>query len=421
MPQNGTRIQLEYYRQGDEAARMLPIAVEEWEQAARERLAAGPFGYVAGGAGAGDTMRANLQAFQRWSLLPRVCHDISKRELGVELFGRRHPLPFLLAPIGVLSILHPQAELPAARAMGDAERWFQLYPPKDRELTTSFLQRAEAAGYAAIVVTLDSTLLGWREQDLRNAYLPFLSGQGMGSYFTDPVFRAKLGHPPEEKLEAAVQRALDEGNNTCLTWEQIRFIREQTKLPLLLKGITHPEDAALALEHGVDGIIVSNHGGRQLDGAVATLDALPAVCATVRGRVPVLLDSGIRRGADVIKALALGASAVLLGRPYAYALAVAGEKGVKAVIDHLAAQVELQMAIAGRSSIRQLDRSVLSRPAPAGGRSRASHQAWAGVVALPEARPGWLRFRRPGRGCGTCSGLALPVQTGVVTPPQTNL
>lgn len=383
MPHDGSEIQMQFYRKGDDAARMLPISIEEWENRAKELLAAGPFGYVAGGAGAGDTMRANLQAFQRWRLRPRVCHDVSKRDLRIELFGQRYSHPFLLAPIGVNSILHHEAELAVAKAasktgvayvlsnvstksmeqvaeaMGDGPRWFQLYPPIDERLTISFLKRAEAAGYSAIVVTLDSTLLGWREQDLRHAYLPFLAGHGMGNYFTDPVFRAGLKHPPEEELESAVLKALDEGNNTSLTWEQIRSIRAKTKLPLLLKGITHPDDAVLAVNHGVDGIIVSNHGGRQLDGAVATLDALPEVCEAVRGKVPVLLDSGIRRGADVIKALALGASAVLIGRPYAYALAVAGESGVREVINNLTAEVELQMAISGFSSIQQVDRSAL--------------------------------------------------------------
>ncbi|WP_082415780.1 alpha-hydroxy-acid oxidizing protein [Numidum massiliense] len=258
----------------------------------------------------------------------------------------------LLAPIGVNSILHCDAELAPAKAaaklgipyilsnvatmtieqvaeaMGGAHRWFQLYPPRNRELTISFLRRAEAAHYAAIVVTIDSTLLGWRERDLRNAYLPFLSGDGMGNYFSDPVFCSMLDEPPEKNVRAAVLKALDEGNNTAFTWKELAFVREQTQLPLLIKGITHPNDAVLAVEHGVDGLIVSNHGGRQLDGAVATLDVLPSICEAVKGDVPVLLDSGIRRGADVIKAVALGATAVLIGRPYAYALAVAGEMGV---------------------------------------------------------------------------------------------
>jgi isopentenyl diphosphate isomerase/L-lactate dehydrogenase-like FMN-dependent dehydrogenase len=240
-------------------------------------------------------------------------------------------------------------------------RWFQLYPPKDRELTQSLLQRAEKAGYSAIVVTVDSTLLGWRERDLRNAYLPFLKGEGMGNYFSDPVFRSKLDEPPEKNIKAASLKALEEGNNTCFTWKELDFIRERTPLPLLIKGITHPEDAVLALKHGVDGLVVSNHGGRQLDGAIATLDALPLVAEALGGEIPVLLDSGIRRGADVLKALALGAAAVLIGRPYAYALAVAGRQGVKQVIEHFIAETELQLAISGRSAIRDVDASLVAR------------------------------------------------------------
>lgn len=378
-------IQMRFFRSGDDAARLLPVSVEEWEDRARSVLAAGPYDYVTGAAGAGTTLQANLSAFGHWRLRPRVCCDISQRDTSVTLFGKHLPMPILLAPIGVLSIVHPEAEhAPArvaaemgipyvlsnvstipmedvARSMGDGLRWFQLYPPKRRELTRSFLKRAEKAGYAAIVVTLDSTMLGWRERDLRNGYLPFLSGQGMGNYFTDPVFRAMLEVPPEKEQDTAIRRALEEGNNTTLTWEEIAFIRGETRLPVLLKGVTHPDDASLALEHGVDGLIVSNHGGRQLDGAVATLDALPTIVERVRGRVPVLMDSGIRRGADVIKAIALGATAVLLGRPYAYGLAVAGKTGVRHVLENLAAEVELQLAISGRSSIRQLDRSLVMR------------------------------------------------------------
>ncbi|MFZ5827509.1 MAG: alpha-hydroxy-acid oxidizing protein [Bacillota bacterium] len=378
-------IQMGFYQHPDEAAARLPVSVEDWENLAREKLAAGPYDYVAGSAGGGSTMRANLAAFDRWQIRPRVCTDVTRRHIGVTLFGKQLPAPFLLAPIGVLSILHPDAELGPARAaakagipyilsnvsttpmeevaaaMGESHRWFQLYPPKDRDLTRSLLERAEKAGYSAVVVTLDSTLLGWRERDLRNGYLPFLTGQGMGNYFSDPVFLSKLEKPLEQDRDAAVRRALAEGNNTCFTWSGVDFIREQTRLPVLLKGLTHPEDAALALKHGVDGLIVSNHGGRQLDGAIATLDALPEIVATVKGRVPILMDSGIRRGADVIKALALGADAVLLGRPYAYALAVAGELGVTQVIEALLAQIELQLAISGRSSVRDLDPSLLAR------------------------------------------------------------
>ncbi|KMY55830.1 lactate 2-monooxygenase [Bacillus sp. FJAT-27231] len=377
-------IQMKFYQSGDEGAKLLPVSIKEWEERARKILAAGPFDYVNGGAGAGDTMRANLEAFQKYQIQPRICRNVEKRDLTIKLFGKSIPVPILLAPIGVNSILHPEAELAPAKAaaklgvpyilsnvstksmeevaeaMGDALRWFQLYPPKDHDLTNSFLKRAENAGYSAIVVTIDSTLLGWREKDLHNAYLPFLSGEGMGNYFSDPVFLSKLEEPPEKNVKAASKKALDEGNNTAFTWKELEYICQQTSLPVLLKGVTHPDDALLALEHGVKGVIVSNHGGRQLDGAVATLDVLPSICEAIENKIPVLLDSGIRRGADVMKAMALGASAVLIGRPYAYALGVAGEMGVREVIENFIAQTELQLAISGRSSIKEVDRLLVT-------------------------------------------------------------
>ncbi|GIO70191.1 alpha-hydroxy-acid oxidizing protein [Paenibacillus sp. FSL M7-1455] len=378
-------IQMDIYQCGDEAAKLLPVSFDEWENRAKEVLAAAPFGYVYGAAGAGDTHRGNVDAFQKYRIRPRVCSDISKRDLSVSIFGDRFPVPFLLAPIGVNTILHPDGELAPAKAaaklgvpyilsnvssvsmeevaeaMGDAVRWFQLYPPKDHELTKSFLKRAEAAGFKAIVVTVDSTLLGWRETDLRNAYLPFLTGQGMGNYFSDPVFCSQLKESPDKNVKEAALKALEEGNNTCFTWKELEYIREQTRLPLLIKGITHPDDALLALEHGVDGIIVSNHGGRQLDGAVATLDALPSISESIQGKIPIIMDSGIRRGADILKAIALGATAVLVGRPYAYALAVAGQTGVEEVIKHLMAETELQLAISGRSRIEEVDESLIMK------------------------------------------------------------
>ena len=303
-------IQMNIYQCGDEAARLLPVSFDEWENRAKEILAAAPFGYVYGAAGSGDTNRANTDAFQKYRIRPRVCCDTSSPDLSVSILGIRIPFPFLLAPIGVNTILHPDGELAPAKAaakmgvpyilsnvssvplekvaeaMGDRVRWFQLYPPKDRELTKSFLQRAEASGFTAIVVTIDSTLLGWRETDLRNAYLPFLTGQGMGNYFTDPVFCSKLKEAPDKNIKDAALKALEEGNNSCFTWKELDFIREQTRLPLLIKGITHPDDAIMAMEHGVDGIIVSNHGGRQLDGAVSTLESLPSICESIQGRIP---------------------------------------------------------------------------------------------------------------------------------------
>ncbi|WP_314591410.1 alpha-hydroxy-acid oxidizing protein [Paenibacillus terrigena] len=376
-------IQMNIYQCGDEAAKLLPVSFDEWEDRARKQLAAAPFGYVYGAAGSGDTHQGNVDAFQKYRLRPRVCCDTTKRDLSISIFGCKFPVPFLLAPIGVNTILHPEGELAPAKAaaksgvpyilsnvssisleevakeMGESVRWFQLYPPKDHELTKSFLHRAEAAGFSAIVVTVDSTLLGWRETDLRNAYLPFLTGQGMGNYFTDPVFCSKLKESPEKNVKDAALKALEEGNNTCFTWKELDFIREHTRLPLLIKGITHSDDAIMALEHGVDGIIVSNHGGRQLDGAVSTLDSLPSICESIQNKIPVLMDSGIRRGADILKAIALGASAVLIGRPYAYAMAVAGEIGVREVINHLIAETELQLAISGRSSIQDVDKTLI--------------------------------------------------------------
>ncbi|WP_245948040.1 alpha-hydroxy-acid oxidizing protein [Paenibacillus sambharensis] len=375
--------QMSFYEAKDSSSPLLPLSFDEWEAEARKKLGAGPFGYVHGGAGGGETMEANLSGFRQYQIRPRVCSNVSKRDLGIVLFGQQASVPFLMAPIGVNSIVHPVGELGAARAaanlnvpyvlsnvsthrmeevaevMGHAMRWFQLYPPKNEELMQSFLQRAEKAGFTAIVVTVDSTLLGWRITDLKNRYLPFLEGHGMGNYFSDPVFRDMLKQSPEDNRRDAVLRALDEGNNTCFTWKTLTKVRERTKLPLLLKGLTHPEDALLALEHGADGVIVSNHGGRQLDGAIGTMEALPEVLKTVNGKAPVLLDGGIRRGADIIKALALGATAVQVGRPYMYALAVAGQSGVEYMLQNLIAETELQLAISGNSSVKDLDCSLL--------------------------------------------------------------
>jgi isopentenyl diphosphate isomerase/L-lactate dehydrogenase-like FMN-dependent dehydrogenase len=376
---------MSYYQQSDMQAAGLPITPDQWEQKAKQILAAGPYGYVAGGAGSGETMKANLDAFRQYRLRPRVCADISKRDMSVLLFGSTLPAPIMLAPIGVNSILHPDAELAVAKAaaeagipyilsnvssksledvaevMGDHQRWFQLYPPNNREITDSFLQRAERAGYAGIVVTVDSALLGWRHLDLENAYLPFLEGHGMGNYFSDPVFLSTLEKPLEQDRMAAYLKVLKIGNNTCFSWKELSYIKEKSKLPVMIKGITHPEDAVLAVDHGVDGIIVSNHGGRQLDGAVATLDMLPLVAEAVRDKVPVLMDSGIRHGSDVIKAIALGAKAVLFGRPYAYALAVAGERGVFYAVQNLLADTELQLGISGFTSFKDIDKTILMK------------------------------------------------------------
>ena len=361
-----------------------PVSPEEWEARARETLEQGPFDYVAGGAGSEATVRANVEAFERRRVRPRMLTGNADRDVSVEVLGLASPAPFLLGPVGVLSIVHPEAELGVARAskatgvplvlssaasssledvaaeLGEAQRWFQLYWWADRELAGSLVDRATAAGYGAIVVTLDTLTLGWRHRDLRNGYLPFLQGEGLAQFFSDPLFRERLDAPPEEDLQTASLMALAAFPNLGLAWSDLAWLRERTPLPLLVKGILTAEDARLALEHGVDGIVVSNHGGRQVDGAVASLDALVEVREEVGPDVTLLMDGGIRRGADVLKALALGADAVLLGRLYAYGLAVGGAAGVEAVIRRLAAEVDLTLALAGGRSVRELDPSFVA-------------------------------------------------------------
>jgi isopentenyl diphosphate isomerase/L-lactate dehydrogenase-like FMN-dependent dehydrogenase len=366
----------------------LPVAVEELEELARAVLTREAFDYLAGGAGSEDTMRANLAAFRRYRLVPRLLRDVDRRDLGVTLLGRTMPLPMLLAPIGVQGAFHRDGELATARAarslgipfvvstvssrpleeiaaaMGDAPRWFQLYWPRSDDLAASLLSRAEKAGFQAVVVTLDTYLLAWRERDLRNAYLPFLLGEGLANYLTDPVFRAAVGVDPRQDQRRALEYFARVFSDPSRTWADLDRLRKCTPLPILLKGILHPDDARRAADHGIDGLIVSNHGGRQLDGAFAALDALPRVVKAVGERIPVLLDSGIRRGADAIKAIALGARAVLLGRPYAYGLAVAGERGVREVVLNLQADLDLTLGLVGCASFGELGPDHLRRVEP---------------------------------------------------------
>jgi isopentenyl diphosphate isomerase/L-lactate dehydrogenase-like FMN-dependent dehydrogenase len=380
---------MEIYQTGLSGARpALPLSPEELEQRAREVLPAEAYTYVAGGAGGEDTVRANREAFHRWRIVPRFLRDVARRDLGVEVFGQRFPAPVLLAPIGVQAMLHPEAELAVARAarsvgvplvlstvastpleavartLGEVPHWFQLYWPRDPDLTVSLVTRAERAGYGAVVVTLDTYLLGWRERDLQLGWLPFLHGQGQANYLSDPVFCAALPQPPEQDPQSAVRQFFQVVTNPALTWKDLVFLRRHTRLPILLKGILHPEDARQAVEHGVDGVIVSNHGGRQVDGAIAALDALPGVVEVVAGRAVVLFDSGIRRGADVFKALALGARAVLLGRPYCYGLAIGGENGVREVLRNLLADTELTLGLAGCASWAEVGRDNLAEVVP---------------------------------------------------------
>lgn len=369
----------EIYRAGLAGTRpALPTDPARLEDAARAVLADEAFAYVAGGAGSGATMRANRAAFDRWAVVPRVLREATARDWSTTLLGTAMPAPLLLAPIGVQSILHPEGELASARAAaelgvpfvastaashtledmaaasGTGPRWYQLYRPTDDGLTASLLGRARACGYAVLVVTLDTWALGWRPHDLDGAYLPFLRGVGAAVPFSDPAFRALLARPPEDDLPAAVALRQRLFQGTSPTWERLGTLRHWWDGPIVLKGVLHPDDAARAVDAGMDGLVVSNHGGRQADRAVAALDALPGVLSAVRGRVPVLLDSGVRSGADAAVALALGADAVLLGRPYAYGLALGGEAGVRHVLRCVLAELDLTLALAGCADTTRL-------------------------------------------------------------------
>jgi lactate 2-monooxygenase len=364
-----------------------PVSWAELEAKASAAMEPGAHGYVFGSAGTEDTERENRAAFARHRIVPRMLRDVSVRDMRTELFGVTHDAPVLLAPIGVQSIVHPDGELAAARgaaaagigyvastaaaypmediaAAGSAvPRYYQLYWPKDPELTASFVSRAEAAGYSALIVTLDTGLLAWRPRDLQSAYLPFLKSVGIANYLSDPVFRAALPESPEDNPTAAVMHWVSVFSNPAMTWKDLAALREMTSLPILLKGILHADDARLARDHGVAGVVVSNHGGRQVDGEIAALDALPDVVDAVGDDLVVLFDSGVRSGADVVKALALGARAILLGRPYLWGMALDGADGVQQVIRNLLAEIDLTLALTGHASTRTLDRSVLrTRP-----------------------------------------------------------
>jgi lactate 2-monooxygenase len=406
----GQQRQTEIYLAGVRGRRpTIPFDPTKLERLARQRMTPQAYAYVAGGAGAEGTMTANRAALDRWQIVPRVLRDVSDRDLSIELFGRRLPTPFLLAPVGVLELAHRDADLAVARAaaaegvpmifsnqasrpmeacaeaMGEAPHWFQLYWSTVDELVASFLRRAEACGCEAIVVTLDTKMLGWRSRDLDFAHLPFATGRGIAQYTSDPVFRSivepaaveRSGRPTPSAIRAlvqatrsypgsfrenlrsgagvaAVRKVMEVYSRPSLTWADFAWLREKTTLPILVKGILHPDDARLAIEHGLDGLVVSNHGGRQVDGAIGSLDALPGVVEAVGGRIPVLFDSGVRGGADAFKALALGAKAVLLGRPYVHGLALDGEAGVREVIRNLVADFDLTMALSGYRSVSEL-------------------------------------------------------------------
>jgi lactate 2-monooxygenase len=417
----GRTVQSAIYRDGASGRRpIVPVSPAALEDAARHKMSRTAWAYVAGSSGSERTSAANLSAFDSWRIVPRVLRDVAERDLSVELLGTRLPYPVLAAPIGVLELVHKEADLGVARATSalgipmvissqastpveeiaaatTAPHWFQLYWSTSDALVESFISRAETSGAEAIVVTLDTHMLGWRPRDLDIAYLPFIHGQGIAQYTSDPVFRqlvleriarpspaATIGQKPRVTPAAirtlldmtrnypggslfsnlprvSVETFLDVFSRSSLTWENLSFLRERTKLPIVLKGIQHPDDAELAIKHGAAAIIVSNHGGRQIDGATASLDALPAIVDRVNGRIPVLFDSGIRSGADAFKALALGAAAILVGRPYVYGLAIAGAAGAEAVLRNIIAELDLVLGLSGHRSIAELSRAAVQR------------------------------------------------------------
>ena len=355
------------------------------EASAEKILDPGPFSYVAGAAGTGATVRANREAFDRWRIVPRMLTDATKRDLSSTVLGTRLAAPVLVAPVGVQSIVHEDAELATARAAasvgvpmilstassssiedvaeanGDGQRWFQLYWPDDPDVCASILARAKAAGYTTLVLTLDTWTLAWRPSDLDQAYLPFLSGQGVAVAFSDPVFRSRLEKAPEDDLPAAILRWIMMITGTDRGWSHLPFLREHWDGPIVLKGIQHIDDARRAVDAGMDGIVVSNHGGRQVDGAIGSLEALPGIAGAVGNQLEVLFDSGVRSGADILKALALGAKAVLIGRPWVYGLAHAGEAGVVHVLRSLLAELDLTLGLSGHRTLADLSPSSLQR------------------------------------------------------------
>jgi len=362
----------------------IPPNFEELEQRALEAMSDEAFAYVKGGAGSEDTVSENRRAFRKHRIVPRMMRGVAERDLSTEVLGQELPAPVVLAPIGVQSIIHEDGELGAAEAardvgvpmclssassetledvseeLGETPKWFQLYWSKNRDVAASFVSRAEDAGYEALVVTLDTPMMGWRERDVSHGYLPFLDGEGVANYLSDPAFRDLLTDPPEENLDAALSEFLDVFGDASLTWDDLDWLTDQTDLPVVLKGILHPDDARKAVEKGAEGVVVSNHGGRQVDNAIGALDALPGIVDEIGDDADVLFDSGIRRGADAIVALALGADTVLLGRPYAYGLALDGAEGVREVLKNFLADLDLTLALTGHTTVDDLDRDIFA-------------------------------------------------------------
>ena len=357
-----------------------PIDFNELEKAAKDTLEPGPFGYIRSSAGGEETYRKNINSFSKYSIVPRFLNDVSTLNTEVTIFGKTYPHPLFISPVGVNKIAHEDGEIAVAKAAAKFEfpyiqstvssysieeiasatpgssKWFQLYWSSNKEIAFSMAKRAEAAGYEAIVLTVDTVMLGWREEDIRNQFSPLKRGFGQGNYATDPVFMATL---PNDSQEAIVDSILENIYHPTLNWKDISELRNRVSLPILIKGILHPEDAKLAVDQGIDGIIVSNHGGRQLDGVIASIDALPTIVKAVGQKIPVLFDSGVRRGSDAVKALALGATAVCLGRPFVWGLATGGQSGVERVLENFLQETKVSISLAGARNMDELNKLTI--------------------------------------------------------------
>lgn len=359
-----------------------PINFSELEQAASEKLDAGPFGYIRSSAGGEETYRKNSSSFEKYSIVPRFLTDVSTLNTEVTILGHTYPHPLFIAPVGVNKIAHEDGEIAVAKAAAKfnypyiqstvssysieeiaeatkgSSKWFQLYWSQNKEISFSMVRRAEAAGYEAIVLTVDTVMLGWREEDVRNQFSPLKRGFGQGNYTSDPIFMAALS---DHSMDAIIDSMIENIYHPTLNWNNIEELREYTSLPILLKGILHPEDAKLAIEKGIDGIIVSNHGGRQLDGVIASIDALPEIVEVVNGQIPVLFDSGVRRGSDAVKALALGATAVCIGRPFVWGLANGGQSGVERVLENFLQETNVSISLSGARNLEELRKLKIVR------------------------------------------------------------
>jgi isopentenyl-diphosphate delta-isomerase len=374
----------EIYRRGmlDGERPDYPVRYEDLRDAAHEAMRPEGRAYVHGGAGGEETFERG-QDFSAWRIVPRMLRGVETRDLSTEVLGREFAYPVGLTPLGIQSLLHESAERGTAEAaadldvplclsslsstdmetvadrLGDTPKWFQFYWSSDEAIARSFLTRAEEAGYDAVVVTVDAPILGWRERLVERGYYPFLDGEGVANYFSDPAFRARLDDPPEDDPEAAVEEFLEIFGDASLTWADLQFVHDNTDLPVVIKGVLDPRDAELAVDHGADAVGVSTHGGRQVDGSITAVEALPGVVDAVGDEVPITFDSGVRRAKDAYKALALGADAVFLGRPYAYGLAVGGADGVRFVLENFLAELDLTMGLSGRRSVTEVDRDSL--------------------------------------------------------------